>query len=142
MVDEELPLPRHLQELTENIFKHIGPCHATPPHLFEPLTALAAVSHAMMSVAIDAIIDSSVAGGIPRDHALALASTSFRGYSTLLARGDEPAELKKPLLTAKGFTPRAMVRLEKGGVRSAISDTVLDTLAYMESMSANKGSPR
>ncbi|KAF2197052.1 hypothetical protein GQ43DRAFT_497135 [Delitschia confertaspora ATCC 74209] len=84
MVEEAPPLPQHMRELAESIFRPIGRIHMTKPHLYEPLTVLSAVSHALMSVSIDAIIDSCVTEGIPREDALAVAASCWRGYATLL----------------------------------------------------------
>src|SRR5690349_18412036 len=59
IVAEEPPLPSQLTELTERLFKHIGETYVTPSHLFDSLTALTAVCHGLMVVAVDALVDGS-----------------------------------------------------------------------------------
>lgn len=134
LVDEEPRLPEHLTHLSEFIFRTIGEIHHTPAHLFNSLTALNGVVHALMAVSIDALADSCAADGIPRADTLAVAGQCFRGYATLVAQGKEPSELKNSLLIPKGLTVNAMLTLEREGVRKAIHEAVRETSEYTSRM--------
>lgn len=134
LVDEEPQLPDHLAQLAEAIFRTIGEIHHTPAHLFNSLTALNGVVHALMAVSIDALADSCAASGIPRAKTLEVAGQCFKGYATLIAQGREPSELKNSLLIPKGLTVNAMLSLEREGVRKAIHDAVKETVAYTDRM--------
>lgn len=85
---------------------------------------------------MDALIDGCVAEGIPRKDAIQMSAQCFRGYSTLIARGDEPAELKNSLLIPHGITVNAMLQLERGGIRSVVADTIAKTIKHTYSMSS------
>lgn len=134
LVDEEPALPPHLKKLSEDIFRSIGATHQTPAHLFNNLTALNGVVHALMAVTIDALADSCATNGIPRADTLAVAGQCFKGYATLIAQGKEPSELKNSLLIPKGLTVNAMIILEREGVRKAIHDAVKETVVYTDRM--------
>lgn len=142
IVEEKPQLPDKLQQLAMDIFKVIGRLHLVQPHLFAPLTAIAAASHALLSVSIDAFIDAGVSKGIPREQTLALVASCWRGYSTLMNRGDDPSELKKALLTPNGFTPFAMVSYDQERVRSGVERTLVKTLELMESNTSKNKSQR
>lgn len=134
LVVEDPPLPPHLLTLAENIFKSIGAIHHTPAHLFNRLTALNGVVHALMAVQIDALVDSCAAAGIPRKDTLAVAGQCFKGYATLVAEGRDPAELKNSLLIPGGLTVNAMVGLEREGLRRAVGECVKSTVEYTDKM--------
>lgn len=134
VVDEEPPLPPHLADISTAVFKSIGATHHTPAALFNSLTALNGVVHALMAVSIDALADSCSAAGIPREKTLEVAGQCFRGYATLIGEGKEPSELKNSLLIPKGLTVNAMLTLEREGVRKAVHDAVRETVVYTDKM--------
>jgi pyrroline-5-carboxylate reductase len=122
-------LPAQSMQLAREVFNQIGQTYTTPGHLFDSTMALMAVVHGLMSIAVDAFVDGGAVVGIPRDQALGVVGQCMRGYSSLVVRGDDPAELKKPLMVPRGFTAQAILNLERRGVRSAISDVVLESAA-------------
>lgn len=68
-------------------------------------TATGVASNAQAMVAIDAIVDASVAEGIPRSAAMKLAAASLRSSSGLmLAGGMTPESLKESMSTSNGVT--------------------------------------
>jgi pyrroline-5-carboxylate reductase len=75
-------------ELVSWLFGLVGSTHVVPERQLDALTAISATTHALAVVALDAIVDASVAagGGVSRDMALALATQCLRGASTLLQR--------------------------------------------------------
>lgn len=90
-------------------------------------------------VAIDAIVDASVAEGIPRSAAMKLAAASLRSSSgLLLAGGMTPESLKESMSVPKGVTIliNSVLELERGHVRSAISDAVRYAIHDTRDMSA------
>lgn len=100
-------------------------------------TATVAASHALTAVAIDAIVDASVAEGIPRSAAMKLAAASLRSSSgQLLAGGMTPESLKESMSVPKGVTINSVLELERGHVRSAISDAVRYAIHYTRDISA------
>lgn len=126
---DEPAVPPHLMQLSQKIFQHIGETYTVPGDLFDSMMSLGAAVHGLMAVSVDALLDGTTVAGIPRQHALGFIGQCFRGYATLVSRGKEPAELKNSVMIPKGFTPRAVLTLERRGVRSAISDTVVESVA-------------
>ena len=88
-------------------------------------TATGAACNALVMVAVDAIADASVAQGIPRSLALNLAATTLRSASGLLLSGSMTTEsLKESMSVPKGIAINAVLELERGHARSAISNAV------------------
>lgn len=86
-------------------------------------------------VAVDAIVDASVAEGIPRPEALKLAAACLHSSSALLVKGRMTVEsLKEAMSVPKGITINSVLELERGHVRSAVSDTVRHAIHYTRSM--------
>lgn len=130
---DQPPLPADLKEFTETLFESSGKIYTVPSDLYDSIMAFTTVCHAMMAIAIDALVDGGAAAGIPGELSLPIAAQCFQGYAKLLGRGDEPAELKKSILIPNGFTVNSILRLERKGMRSAVSDTVVETVATVSS---------
>ena len=125
------------QMVTAWIFEQLGQLQCLPESLMDEATATVAASNALTMVAIDAIVDASVAEGIPRSAAMKLAAASLRSSSgLLLAGGMTPESLKESMSVPKGITINAVLELERGHVRSAISDAVRQAIHYTRDMSA------
>lgn len=104
-------------------------------------TALGAACNALAIVAVDAVVDAGVAEGIPRSAAMQLAAASLRSASGLLLPGGgcgmTPESLKAAMSVPKGITINAVLALERGGARSAVSDAVRDAIRYTKNMSSS-----
>jgi pyrroline-5-carboxylate reductase len=142
-------------ELVTWLFGLVGSTHVVPERQLDALTGISATTHALAVVALDAIVDASVAagGGVSRDMALAVATQCLRGASTLLRRpsggnnnnGDEDNNnssnggmtiegLKEAMSVPGGITINAVLELERGRVRAGISDAVRFAVRYAEGM--------
>ena len=98
-------------------------------------TATGAACNALIMVAVDAIIDAAVAEGMTRSAAMNVAVASLRSASGLLMDGGmTPESLKESMSVAKGITINSVLALERGGVRSAVSDAVLQAIRYTRDM--------
>ena len=125
------------QEVTAWMFEQLGQSHWLPESLMDEATATGAVCNALTMVAVDAIVDASVAMGIPRPAAMKLAPAWLRSSSGLLLNGGmTPGSLKEAMAIPKGITINSVLELERGHARSAISDTVRHAIHYTRNMSA------
>lgn len=85
-------------------------------------------------VAVDAIVDASVAEGIPRLTAIKQATASLRNTAgLLLASGMTPESLKESI-SVSNSTINSVLELERGHVRSAISNAVRHAIRYNKKM--------
>ena len=125
------------QKVTAWIFEQLGQLQWLPESLMNEATAAGAACNALTMVAVDAIVDASVAEGIPRSAATKLAAACLRSSSGLLLAGDmTPESLKESMSVPKGITINSVLELERGHVRSAISSAVLHAINYTRKMSA------
>ena len=125
------------QKVTAWIFEQLGQIQWLPESLMDEATAAGAACNALTMVAIDAIVDASVAEGIPRPAAMKLAAASLRSSAGLLLSGGmTPESLKESMSVPKGITINSVLELERGHVRSATSDAVRHAIQYTRNMSA------
>ena len=125
------------QKVTAWIFEQVGQLQWLPESLMDRATAAGAACNALTIVAIDAIVDASVAEGIPRSTAMKLAVASLRSSSGLLLTGGmTPESLKESMSVPKGITINSVLELERGHARSAISDAVRHAIHYTKKLSA------
>jgi len=93
--------------------------------LMDAVTGLSGSGPAYVLLAIEALGDAGVLLGIPRTEAYLLAAQTVYGTAKmLLETGKSPAELKAGVTTPGGTTAAGLRMLEKGGLRSAITDAV------------------
>lgn len=117
------------------MFDQLGQTQWLPESIMDEATATGAACNALTMVAVDAIVDASVAEGIPRPAALKLAAASLRSAAGLLLDGGmTPESLKESMSVPKGITINSVLDLERGHVRSAISDAVRHAIQYTRDM--------
>ncbi|KIW63960.1 pyrroline-5-carboxylate reductase [Phialophora macrospora] len=132
-------------ELATWLFGLVGSTHVVPERLLDALTGINAATHALAVVALDAIVDASVAagGGVSRGLALAVATQCLRGASTLLRADSDSGSggdsmtvegLKEAMSVPGGITINAVLELERGRVRAGISDAVTFAVRYAQGM--------
>ena len=137
LIAETLHAGHRQQRVTAWIFEQLGQLQWLPESLMNEATAAGAACNALTMVAIDAIVDASVAEGIPRSAAMKLAAASLRSSSgLLLAGGMTPESLKESMSVPKGITINAVLELERGHGRSAISNAVRHAIDYTRNMFA------
>lgn len=128
----EETLPPHIQAHVDAIFSPLGSITLVPTAIYNRAMAVSAATHGLMTILTDALIDGGAAAGLPRQVMLDVVSHSIRGYSTMLAEGYDNATLKEAMLIPNGFTVRSILAFERKGLRSAISDTLVETVRLTE----------
>ena len=123
------------QQVTAWLFRQLGQTQWLPESLMNEATGAGAACNALVMVAVDAIVDASVAGGMPRSTAMKQAAASLRSAAgLLLAGGMTPESLKESMSVPNGITINSVLELERGHVRSAISDAVRHAIQYTGKM--------
>ena len=137
LIAETVCAAQEQQKVATWIFEQLGQLQWLPESLMDDATATGAACNALTMVAIDAVVDASVAEGMPRSAAMKLAAASLRSSSgLLLAGGMTPESLKESMSVPKGITINSVLELEHGHARSAISDAVRHAVRYTREMSA------
>ncbi|KAI1206252.1 pyrroline-5-carboxylate reductase [Annulohypoxylon truncatum] len=113
--DPKLP-PEHL-EFTDALFNRIGKTVHLAPSQMDAFTAVGGSTPAFFAVIVDALIDASVAVGMPRQEATATIVQSMLGTATLLQSGVHPGVLRDQGTSPEGCTIGGLMVLEELGVR-------------------------
>lgn len=89
-------------------------------------TAVSGSGPAYVFLLIEGLIDAAVHVGIPRPQAQELVLQTVLGSAELALRsGKHPAELRNMVTSPGGTTAEGLYRLERGGLRSLLTEAVL-----------------
>ena len=99
-------------------------------------SALSGCGPAFAYIFAEALADSAVECGIPRDKAIAYAARTLCGAARMVEEYGNPATLKDAVCSAGGSTIAGVHALEKGGLRAAVMDAV--TAAYHRTVELGK----
>ncbi|KAJ5218964.1 uncharacterized protein N7498_001063 [Penicillium cinerascens] len=113
--------------VTRWLFDHVGKTHEIPESLFDLIGSLVGCSAAMFTVAVDGLLDQSVAGGLNRPAALKLVTQTLYGLAKLLEAGNHPSVLREEISSPGGSTIQGLMELDRQGVRSAYASALAVT---------------
>ncbi|KKY27022.1 putative pyrroline-5-carboxylate reductase [Phaeomoniella chlamydospora] len=127
------PLPNHLGEITTWIFDQIGKVQILPAPLMDVATILVATP-ALITIAVDGLLDGAVAEGVSRANASEIVNQSLLGLSKILAEGVNPSILRESTSSPRGCTIQALLQLERQGVRPAFADAIIKGTEHTKGM--------
>ena len=108
--------------------------YVTDEKYIDMATALSGSGPAYVFLFIEVLVDAGVHIGLPREIAQNLVIKTLLGSTlTVQKTGKHPAELRNMVTSPGGTTTEALLRLEKGGLRSLFLDAV--TAAYNKAIS-------
>ncbi|KAI1458942.1 pyrroline-5-carboxylate reductase [Annulohypoxylon moriforme] len=110
-------LPSEYLNYTDALFNRIGKTVHLAPSQMDAFTAVGGSTPAFFAVIVDALIDASVAVGMPRQEATATIVQSMLGTATLLQSGVHPGVLRDQGTSPEGCTIGGLMVLEERGVR-------------------------
>ncbi len=105
----------------EAIFRSFGKCEKVPESLFDAVVGVSGSAPAYVYMFIEAMADAAVAEGLARDKAYTFAAQAVLGSAKMvLDTGRHPGDLKDMVCSPAGTTIRAVIELEKTGMRGAV----------------------
>jgi pyrroline-5-carboxylate reductase len=113
-------LPAEHLEMADWIFSRVGKVVHLPPRLLDAFTAVGGSTPAFFAVIVDALIDASVAVGMPRKEATDIIVQSMLGTATLLQSGVHPGVVRDQGTSPEGCTIGGLMVLEEAGVRGHV----------------------
>lgn len=131
-------IPESFLNLTDAIFSRIGKVVHIPPSLMDATTAVAGSTPAMFSVIVDAMIDATVAVGVPRALAHTMIFQSMQGTATMLQSGIHPAILKDQGTSPEGCTIGGLMVMEEAGVRGHIGKALREAVTIARLMDGTR----
>lgn len=126
-------LPEEELRITEWVFSQIGELSYLP-HTFMPAAATFAAVPAIISLAVDGLLDGAVAQGVQRGVAKDIVAQNLLGLAKLLQAGDHPAQLREATSSPRGLTIQALLHLEREKVRASFADAFINAAEYGKTM--------
>ena len=115
--------------LCEWLFQQIGTINYIPESLMNEASATHATCNALTILAVDA-----VAEGLPRSKAMQLVAQSLRSAAAMIEDGVTPESMEESMSIPKGITINALLDMEKGHVKPAVSDATRNAIRYSRTM--------
>lgn len=131
----ELPSSASKEQVSiiEWMFSQIGMVKVIGGELFD-LGSMLMASLATVSVAVDGILDGCVAEGMRRADASEMTAQCLLGLAQMLKEGHHPAVLRESISSPKGCTIQGLLAVEKGGVRSAYADSIINGTEHLRKL--------
>ena len=109
------------KEVVEKFFGSFGKFEIVSEQLMDAVVCASGSSPAYVYMFIEALADSAVKYGIPRDKAYVFAAQTVLGSAKMvLETGEHPGKLKDQVCSPGGTTIAAVAALEESGLRSAL----------------------
>jgi pyrroline-5-carboxylate reductase len=136
--DPDKDIPGHFVKITEAIFDQVGETVRVAPRLMNAATAVGGSTPAFFAVICDALIDASVAVGVPRASAQAMIYQSMKGTAAMLQSGVHPGVLKDQGTSPEGCTIGGLMVLEEAGVRGHLGKALREAVTIARLMGNGK----
>ncbi len=105
----------------------LGQVHELPEKLFDAFTSVAGCGPAYVFYVMDAIVEAGVNLGLPRAQSTQIVKALFSGSAKLAEESPlHLSELREMVSSPAGSTIRAMVHMDRTGVRGNIIDAVTE----------------
>ncbi|KAI3018384.1 hypothetical protein CBS147347_9648 [Aspergillus niger] len=125
-------------EIAAWTFDQIGEVHRIPESSFDICAVLVGCAGSLLLLAIDGLLDAAVAEGVRRPEVQNLVVNSAIGMMKLVPAGDHPGVLREKIASPGGCSIRALLELEKLGVRSAFTSAILAAAEKSKRMSSSR----
>ena len=114
------------RDLARNVLRALGEEKEVPDEEFVAMaTALSGTGPTYLFAVMEALIDAGVHMGFPRELAHDLVAATLVGSAEFAARSElHPAQLRNAVTSPGGTSAAAIYELEKGGLRTVLSDAV------------------
>ncbi|OQE40377.1 hypothetical protein PENCOP_c006G01421 [Penicillium coprophilum] len=125
-------------EIASWVFGQVGEAHQIPEKSFDICAVLVGCAGSLLLLAIDGLLDAAVAEGVRRPEVQNLVVNSAIGMMKLVPAGDHPGVLREKIASPGGCSIRALLELEKLGVRSAFTSAILAAAEKSKNMSSTR----
>ena len=119
------------------VFSQVGEAHIIPESSFDICAVLVGCAGSLLLLAIDGLLDAAVAEGAKRPDMQNVVVNSAIGMMKLVPAGDHPSVLREKIASPGGCSIRALLELEKLGVRSAFTTAIMAAAEKSKRMSSS-----
>ena len=122
----------------EAVLRAVGLVVRVPETHIDAITGVTGSGPAYLFLIAEALIDAAEVVGLDRSQADVLVRQLFVGSAALLARGDDPAQLRASVTSPGGTTAAGIAALEAASVRQAFRDAVEAATARSRELGSQK----
>jgi pyrroline-5-carboxylate reductase len=133
--NKDLLLSKENLEFTSWVFNQVGQSQLVDESTFDISAVLVGCSGSLLLLAVDGLLDAAVAEGVKRSEATDMVMQSALGMMKLVPAGDHPSVLREKIASPGGCSIRALLELEKLGVRSAFTSAIMAAAEKSKSLS-------
>lgn len=130
-------LTERSQEIAEWVFSQVGEAQMVAESTFDISAVLVGCAGSLLLLAVDGLLDAAVAEGVKRPEATKMVVNSAIGMLKLVPAGEHPSVLREKIASPGGCSIRALLELEKLGVRSAFTSAILAAAERSKGVSKN-----
>ncbi|KID96162.1 Delta-1-pyrroline-5-carboxylate dehydrogenase 1, partial [Metarhizium majus ARSEF 297] len=130
-------MPTSYLALTKAIFDRVGKTIVLPPSQLDAATAVGGSTPAFFAIICEALIDASVAVGVPRDVAHASIAQAMLGTAHMLQTGMQPAAVKDMGTSPEGCTMSGLMVLEETAVRGHVGRALREAVTVARLMGSD-----
>lgn len=122
---DDAALSEEKKAFVRELFARLGRTYVLEERLFDAFTGLAGSGPAYVLYFMEALIESGVLMGFPREAATDIVSGLIEGTAKLAAQsGTHPSILREMVTSPAGTTIEALMHLDRQAVRAAVIDAV------------------
>lgn len=125
------------RDVATKILEQVGKAQFIPEGNFDISAVLVGCAGSLLLLAIDGLLDAAVAEGTKRSEAQNFIMESAIGMLKLVPAGNHPSVLREKIASPGGCSIRALLELEKRGVRSAYTDAIMVAAERSKKMSSS-----
>ncbi|KAH7141763.1 pyrroline-5-carboxylate reductase dimerization-domain-containing protein [Dactylonectria macrodidyma] len=122
-------------DTASQVLQQIGEAQFIAEDRFDISAVLVGCAGSLLLLAVDGLLDAAVAEGVKRPEAQKMVVNSAIGMMKLVPAGDHPSVLREKIASPGGCSIRALLELEKLGVRSAFTTAILAAAERSKRMS-------
>lgn len=131
-------LPPPYRAFTGAIFERVGKTIVLPPSLLDAATVVGGSTPAFFAIICEALLDASVAVGVPRDVARAGIAQAMLGTAHMLQAGMQPADIKDMGTSPEGCTMSGLMVLEEAAVRGHVGRALREAVTVARLMGSDE----
>ncbi|KAB8223486.1 pyrroline-5-carboxylate reductase dimerization-domain-containing protein [Aspergillus novoparasiticus] len=131
IIEENPALSKDQAEILTWIFEQIGTVKFVAPDLVNAGSMVSGAAMALLTLAVDGIMDGAVMEGFRRPDAMEVSAQVLEGLAGLLREGVHPAVLRESISSPRGCTIQGLYALEKNGVRGAYAEALVRGIKHL-----------
>ncbi|KAB8202464.1 Pyrroline-5-carboxylate reductase dimerization [Aspergillus parasiticus SU-1] len=131
IIEENPALSKDRAEILKWIFEQIGTVKFVAPDLVNAGSMVSGAAMALLTLAVDGIMDGAVMEGFRRPDAMEVSAQVLEGLAGLLREGVHPAVLRESISSPRGCTIQGLYALEKNGVRGAYAEALVRGIKHL-----------